>query len=165
MRLAIGILSLAATPQSSNALLPRQVQKCSALQPFPWPVFSSKQLAVEVLNDLMEGDLVTYSLDHSGEESSDFEEGLGAIIDTGDVQPLCTWSLGCKEYLWDVEMDLVSASRIVRLLDMDGVFVEQRKASRTVDPHGEHSEDAYILTKTLDPCIFVAVRPERESNW
>lgn len=114
----------------------------------------------------MVGDIVTYEL---LEPIEGYTEALGVILEgEGEVQPLCRWSLEVAEFLWDEELALVGTERIRQRLNQDGVFPESRMAPRHLDPHGEHSEDFFMLrppTLPLPEGTFVALRPEREANW
>ena len=130
---------------------------------------TAEDTVADSLDDLFDGDIVTYRLEEELPEGTQGDgEGLGVVLENGSVQPLCMWSRTSNEFLWDEEVDTVPISRVVRRLDMSGVYPEQRKASRDVDPHGEHSEDAFILeppTLQLPEGVFVALQPEREANW
>jgi hypothetical protein len=117
------------------------------------------------LHDVQVGDLVTFSLQVDDALRVGFTEALGVVLEDETVQPLCSGKERSREFVWDEELGPVEKSRVVRCLDMAGVFLEQRKAPRSIDPHGEHSEDAFIISRPLEPFIYVPVRPHREANW
>lgn len=127
-------------------------------------LFSEQEDGTEEGGELYYGDLVVYALEGKREEDG-FDEALGGVLENGLVQPLCAWDRSSSEYLWDEELSPVDSSRIIRRIDMANVFMEQRKASRDVDPHGEHGEDAFIMKSPIEDSVHVSIRPERESNW
>lgn len=125
---------------------------------------SGEDAAGEATVDI--GDIVTYSLAEAREDGC--KEALGVVLESLQVQPLCHWSPESNEFVCDDDQEAIAQTRIVRLLNQDGVFPEQRMAPRNIDPHGEHSEDAYILSSPTLPLpdnIYVPIRPEKEANW
>ena len=108
-------------------------------------------------------DVVTYQLESPIDGKTN---AIGVILADGRIQPLCVWELPAREFLWDDEQEHVNSERVVARVD--GVFCEQRKVGGGLgptNPHGEESEDVYLIYKPLDPTVFVPVRPEREVFW
>ena len=108
-------------------------------------------------------DLVVYALETPSLDGK--KSALGVVLEDGAVQPLCAWSIPATELVWDEEVETVDSSRILGRLDCT-VFYEQRQQARIHNPHGEHSEDVFVLRDNpIKDDVFVQQRPERESIW
>ncbi|KAJ1461771.1 hypothetical protein M885DRAFT_506889 [Pelagophyceae sp. CCMP2097] len=86
---------------------------------------------------------------------------LGVVLRCGGVQPLCCWTDGGVDLVWDEDLPVVDA-QLVR-----GV-VEAWQTQRLVDggtgprnPHGEDSEDVYTIDRAdLDGATVVTVNED-----
>ena len=108
-------------------------------------------------------DLVLYELDEPAPGGQ--KHGLGVVLEDPDfVQPLCAWAFPPKALLWDEESEQVRSSRIIAALNAT-VFYEQRQMHRKHNPHGDHSEDMFLLDVDIGSNVFVPLRPERENIW
>ena len=113
--------------------------------------------------ELAEYDVVEYRLPDDGSKL-----GLGAVLSSGMIQPLCVWSEDGKEFVWDERVEpFPPDDRVVRVVD------DVWPSTRLVDgglgprnPHGEESEEVYHIERdALSKDTIVAVDTEREVWW
>ena len=108
-----------------------------------------------------ENDIVEYALPEGGGGAL----GVGVVLNSGEIHPLCVFAEGGTTYVWDEEVPSLPGELVVRVVD--DVYPTTRQAQRGVDnPHGEHAEDVFIIEDgVLDEKVVVAVRPERDIVW
>ena len=91
--------------------------------------------------------------------------GVGVVLNSGEIHPLCVFEDGGTTFVWDEEVSSVPGDSAVRVVD--DVYPTTRQAQRGVDnPHGEHAEDVFLIEAgVLDDRVVVAVRPDRDIVW
>ena len=112
-------------------------------------------------------DVVEYDLMESAPED-DKTQGLGVVLEDGSIQPLCIWQAGSTEFVWDEDLDPVASSRVLSVIDMDQVFQSTRQVGGgmgPLNPHGEESEDVFIIDTALAPSTRIVLREDREIFW
>lgn len=117
---------------------------------------------------LEDGDIVEYRLP-SGEANGDGKRlGLGCV-QSGQIHPLCKWSVDTDEFLFDEEAAPLELAAAENLLDMNAIWPMSRLVGGGMgpgNPHGEESEDCWSLANVqLSEETRVVVRPEREVWW
>uniref|UniRef100_A0A7S2SQQ3 Uncharacterized protein n=1 Tax=Rhizochromulina marina TaxID=1034831 RepID=A0A7S2SQQ3_9STRA len=113
-------------------------------------------------------DVVEYSLTEEEQLShAGKTRGVASVLEDGRLQPLCVWQAGSTEFVWDEDLTPFDAQgRVVRRLD--NVFYSQRLVDGGMgprNPHGEESEDVFLVEEDLDDDVFVQHRPDREIFW
>lgn len=126
-----------------------------------WPARCSRiaRGCGEIDDELIEGWVVKY-------RSSDRERlGLAVVEATKAqkmLQPLCTWEDGERTFVVDEEAEPFPLDdRVVYILD--DVCISHRQLPRPENPHGEETEDTYLVGELEDlEDVEIVIRPERE---
>lgn len=138
-----------------------------ALRPALSAARGNRRLSAQTADgeELSEYDVIEFARDASDPEALE----VGVALRDGRVQPLCCWDADQDpvELVWDEEVEPLADVHLCV-----GV-VDAWPSTRLVDgglgpnnPHGEESEDVFIVDRSaLDPRTVVVVRADREVWW
>jgi len=119
---------------------------------------------IEEEEELIEGWVVKY---RSNPDRTERRERLGlAVVAQASkrkmLQPLCTWEDGERTFVVDEEAEPFPVDdRVVYILD--DVCISHRQLPRPENPHGEETEDTFLVGELEDlDDVEIVIRPERE---